>query len=58
MKTQDIICHECGKFILTEQQESFAGDIKCVRGNYMDGVYDETKDVFYCKECAAKLELN
>lgn len=56
MEQWDIVCCKCGKFILTEQRISFAGNIKCVRGSYKDGFYDGIEDCFYCKECAEKLE--
>lgn len=57
MKKWNINCIKCGKFILTEQQEELAGDIKCVAGDYENGYYDETQDVFYCKECAEKYDI-
>ena len=30
------------------------GNIKCVKGSYDDGFYDEIEDQFYCKGCAEK----
>jgi ribosomal protein S27E len=55
MRQQNITCCNCGKFILTEQEQENTGNIKCIKGRYEDGFYDEAKDVFYCKECAKKL---
>lgn len=57
MEQLDITCSRCGKFILTEQRESFSGNIKCVRGSYDDGFYDGIEDRFYCRKCADKLGL-
>lgn len=53
----DINCTDCGKFILTEEQDSVCGDVKCISGSYEDGYYDGEDDTFYCKECAAKRGL-
>ena len=59
MEQWDIVCCKCGKFILTEQRESFASDIKCVKGSYdCVGFYDEIRDQFYCKGCAEKYNKN
>lgn len=58
MEQWDINCCKCGKFILTEQRESFGGNIHCIKGSYDDGFYDDIKDIFYCKECAKKLKID
>ena len=50
MRQQDIVCCKCGKFILTEQEDS-AGRIKCTKGRYEDGIYDKVNDKFFCKKC-------
>lgn len=53
----EIHCSDCGKFILTEEQEDICGDIKCIVGSYDNGYYYGKEDVFYCKDCAAKRGL-
>ena len=53
----EILCVDCGKFILTEEKEDICGKIKCIAGSYDDGHYYGKEDVFYCKECAAKRGL-
>ena len=58
MEKWDITCCKCGKFILTEQRESFASDIKCVKGSYDDGFYDGIEDQFYCKGYTEKYNKN
>lgn len=55
MEQQDIVCCKCGKYILTEQKQKETSNTKCIKGRYEDGCYDETRDEFYCKECAKKL---
>lgn len=54
----EIYCADCGKFILTEEQEYPCGDIKCIAGSYENGYYDGKEDVFYCKECSVKRGLD
>ena len=53
MRQQDIVCCKCGKFILTEQEDS-AGRIKCTKGRYEDGIYDKVTDKFFCKKHGKK----
>lgn len=55
MEQWDINCCKCGKFIFTEQKQKNTRNIKCIRGSYENGYYDEMNDEFYCKECAGKL---
>lgn len=57
MERWDINCADCGKFILTEERQHIAGDIKCIAGSYENGFYDEKEDIFYCNNCARKLGL-
>ena len=54
MERWDIHCVKCGKFILTEEKDSPAGNINCVAGSYEAGYYSGKEDVFYCVECAKK----
>ena len=48
---QDINCKKCGKYILTEHRGQ-DGKIRCIKGNYQNGVYYGIEDAFYCNECA------
>lgn len=50
----DFYCATCGKFLFTEERESFASDIKCTAGSYDNAYYDGKEDIFYCKKCALK----
>lgn len=56
IKQQNITCCNCGKFILTEQEQKYTGNIKCIKGRYENGVYCVTEDKFYCKQCADKIK--
>ena len=40
----EIHCSDCGKFILTEEQEDICGDIKCIAGSYDNGYYYGKED--------------
>lgn len=56
MNQWDIVCHKCGKFILTEQKQGDMGDIKCIKGSYDNGFYDEAENQFYCLRCAENIK--
>mgnify|MGYP004618547181 CR=1 FL=1 len=45
MQIQDISCNQCGKFILAEQRGS-DNEIRCIKGSYEDGYYDDDQDDF------------
>lgn len=57
MERWDINCADCGNFILTEERETSAGNIRCVAGSYENGYYDGKEDVFYCNNCAKRRGL-
>lgn len=45
MEQWDITCCKCGKFILTEQRGD-DNEIRCIKGSYENGVYNDIKDEF------------
>lgn len=51
---ENFYCVACGKFLFTEERESFASDIKCTAGSYDNAYYNVKEDIFYCRECAAR----
>lgn len=56
MKSQDIKCCKCGKFLFTEHRQE-NNEIKCIKGSYDNCFYHGEEDQFYCLECAKKLGL-
>lgn len=49
-----IYCVECGKFIVSEEEEDVFENIRCIDGDYKNGYYNGKEDIFYCKECAKR----
>lgn len=57
MEQWDITCCKCGKFILTEQRGD-DNEIRCIKGSYENGFYNDIKDEFFCNECWNLKEMN